>query len=117
MQIRIEMNKTRSQPHLRGRFRDFGKLDDWSNNKLCFRSTTRMEFVHRTGRAVGLRRRRGLTQTPPNKKIHGGCHVHPYLDEVPVLHLRGRFRDFGKLDDWSNNKLCFRSTTRIEFVL
>ncbi len=46
IQIRIEPNKTRTKrfflwieenyshrPHLRGRFRDFGKLDDWSNNK------------------------------------------------------------------------------------
>jgi hypothetical protein len=62
IQIRIEPNKTRTKrfflwieenyshrPHLRGRFRDFGKLDDWSNNKI--NSETQLAKSLYTGRA------------------------------------------------------------------
>ncbi len=76
MQIRIETSEARDEEyflwseenkshrqHLRGRFHDFGRLVDCSYNMLCFSKTTGIEFVHQTGRVIGPRARRGLTQT------------------------------------------------------
>ncbi len=49
----------------RTRVADFAILESWTTGliKNKFRNTTGIEFVHRTGRAVGPRRRRWVTRT------------------------------------------------------
>ncbi len=66
---------------------DFAILESWTTGLIInkFRNTTGIEFVHRTGRAVGPRRRRWVTRTFLKVSFFpGGCHIYPHLDEAPA---------------------------------